>query len=163
MDTAFVTVGMMEARISGIHKRIDSIVRNQHQHRQEYEALRAAYVEFRDQQLNATKHLSDCALRNEPAYPARPCDCGRVYIAVGYRGADDGVSPLAGLSAPKTKGYTAGDVAEADGSSTMCLDPHPLVIGVHCQLDKSHYGPHSPHIGDGRSWINRVPENTEGN
>jgi len=29
------------------------------------------------------RHLSDCSVHNEPAYPAGPCDCGGVRLEGG--------------------------------------------------------------------------------
>lgn len=40
------------------------------------ESFETAYDEFRGEALRRdAPHLSDCALNNEPAMRARPCDC----------------------------------------------------------------------------------------
>ncbi|QAU06774.1 hypothetical protein HWC06_gp68 [Gordonia phage Duffington] len=40
----------------------------------------AAYVEFRNQQLDAASHRVECSLHNEPENAARPCDCGAIQV-----------------------------------------------------------------------------------
>ena len=40
-----------------------------------------AYALFRNEQLDAAPHMSDCSLHNEPAYPSLPCDCGAVKVS----------------------------------------------------------------------------------
>lgn len=55
----------------GLQKRIDD--------------FEAAYVEFRDQQLDAAEHYVECSLFNEPENAARPCSCGAIKIVKDIR------------------------------------------------------------------------------